>query len=65
MEKSTTIKSMRSYYNVQYIVVEKVSNKVLKIDTQVIKKYDMKEVGLTAADLEMQYWNSYIMIKIY
>lgn len=65
MEKQGMKKTNRPYYNVQYIIVEKVTNKVLKVETHEVKSYDVCKIGCDGIDLGTQYWNSYVMIKIY
>lgn len=59
------MKKRKTTYKVMFTIVENITNKVLKIETHSISAYKLNTIGDIALTLNDQYFNAYVLIKIY
>lgn len=56
---------MREKMNVQYVIADAISDKILYIKKTEVDHSEISSIGKQALSLQKDYVNSYVMIKIY
>lgn len=49
---------------IQYLIVDKIANKIVYMETVEIESHELSTIGTRAIDLKYIYSNTYVMIKL-
>lgn len=49
---------------IQYLIVDKIANKIVYMETVEIESHELSTIGTRAIDLKHIYSNTYVMIKL-